>query len=276
MIVDLLAVARRFWRYKLLTLPVLALTLAGAAYIVAVQPPVYETKTSFVLLNPPAPPTAEDIMRNPALGKLKTDNPYTRSGDQSVIMQVLASTIAGDSARKALVNAGADPRYTIAPSVEFGFSTPTLQISALGLSAERAVQTAKIVSDAVGRELDRMQQAQGVDPGFRIKALQVTPPDRAQLQASGKLRTLVGVLALGAVLLFIVVSVTDALENLRRDRWASHATSEPELDELWQDAPPINGVNGVNGAHHGAVSVNGQHVGHPEDRDAESWLPPEK
>ena len=274
LIVDLLAVARRFWRYKLLTLPVVVLTLVAAAYVVAVQPPVYQAQASFVLINPPAPPTAEDIAREPRLGKIKTDNPYTRSGDQSVIMQVLSSTIDGDAARRALVKAGADLRYTVMPAMEFGFATPTLQVTALGATPESAVQTAKIVSQAIARELDRMQEAQGVDEDYRIKPLPVRIADRAQLQASGKLRTLVGVLAFGAILLFIVVSVTDALENLRRERWASDAGDGEPLDDLWPDDPRDDRVNGLNGDHDVAASANGRHDGDPAERAGPSWMPP--
>ena len=97
---DLLAITRKFWRYKLLTVPVVVLTLWGAVYVMAVKQPVYEATSSYVLLNPPAPPTAEDIVRDPALARVKSDNPYTRFGDQSVILAVLASTMSGDSARR--------------------------------------------------------------------------------------------------------------------------------------------------------------------------------
>ena len=276
LIVDLLAVARRFWRYKLLTLPVVVLTLVAAAYVVAVQPPVYQAQASFVLLNPPPPPTAEDIARDPSLGKLETDNPYTRSGDQSVIMQVLSSTIDGDAARRALVSAGADLRYTVMPAMEFGFATPTLQVTALGATPESAVRTAKIVSQAIARELDRMQEAQGVAKDYRIKPLAVRTADRAQLQASGKLRTLVGVLAFGAVLLFIVVSVTDALDNLRRERWASDAGDGDPLDDLWTDVPQGGPADGLNGDDDIAAYGNGRHAGDPAERAGPSWMPPSR
>ena len=215
---DLLSIARKFWRYRLLTLPVLLLTLAAAVYIVAVKQPVYEAKSSFVLLNPPPPPTAEDIARDPSLGQINTDNPYTRFGDQSVVIQVLASTMTGESARRALVRAGADSRYTVAPSVEFGYSSPIVNITALGASPQAAMSTAKIVDDAIKRELDRMQESHSVDKRYRIKTLEVAAPDEATLQASGKLRMLVGVLGLGAVAMFMLVSILDAVATLSAER----------------------------------------------------------
>lgn len=230
---DLVAITRKFWRYKLLTVPVVVLTLWGAVYVVAVKQPVYEATSSYVLLNPPAPPTAEDIVRDPSLARVKSDNPYTRFGDQSVILAVLTSTMSGDSAREALEKQGADNRYTVAPSTEFGYSSPIVQVGAVGADPATAMRTAKIVGDALTKELDRMQEVQGVDEGYRIKALPVARPDEAQLQASGKLRMLVGVLLLGTIALFVVVSVVDAIATLKRERRPAVAVGE-SLEDLWQ------------------------------------------
>ena len=85
------------------------------------------------------------------------------------------------------------------------------------------MQSAKIVSDAATRELDRMQEAYGVDKQYRIKPLTIFAPDEAALQASGKLRALVGMLVLGSVLLFIVISILDALAAMRAERMRSLA-----------------------------------------------------
>jgi capsular polysaccharide biosynthesis protein len=283
---DLLLIARKVWRYKLITLPVVLLTLLGAVYVVVVKEPTYEASSSYILINPPPPPTAEDIARNPALGNVNADNPYTRFADQTVVVQLLASTLSGESARRALMNAGADSRYAVAPTSEFGYSTPIVQITGVGASPKVAVRTAKVVGQAVSRELDRLQQSEGVDSRYRIKTYQVDAPDGAQLRASGQLRALVGVLALGAVLLFVVVSVADALTTLRRERvgpqaaWPLAADNEPWPAEAhpavtlsglgkedWLSGAPLDG----NGADEffpdphseatGAVSTNGRHAG---------------
>ena len=54
---DLLLIARKIWRYKLATLPVIVLTLCGAVYAVAVKDPVYEAS---VQLRPDQSPRAAD------------------------------------------------------------------------------------------------------------------------------------------------------------------------------------------------------------------------
>jgi hypothetical protein len=222
---NLLAIARKIWRYKLLTVPVVLLVLCGAVYVVAVKEPVYEASSSYILINPPAPPTPEEVARDPSLAGINSDNPYTRFSDQSVIVEVLASSMANESAQRALLEAGADPRYKVEPASEFGFSSPILKITAQGPTPEVAVRSAKLVGGAITRELQNMQQAEGVDSEYRIRAHKVETPEGAQLRASGQLRSLVGVLGLGAVLLFLVVSVGDAVTALRRERGGRSAPS---------------------------------------------------
>jgi hypothetical protein len=228
----LLAIARKLWRYKLFTLPVLGFILVGTYYAVAVKQPVYETSSTFILVNPPAPPTPEEIARDPKLGR-GSDNPYTRYSDQSVVVQLLSSRTGSEAARRELVKRGADPNYTVAPSVEFGFTAPLTQITGTGPTPAAAIKTAEVVGQALTSELDRMQQARGVAPKYRIDAQQVVAPHDATLKPAGQLRSLVAVFALGGVLLFLVVSVADAVTTLRRERSGRGVRSSlPDGDEF--------------------------------------------
>lgn len=233
---DLLSITRKIWRYKLVTLPVVLLTLCGAVYVVAVKQPVYEASSSYVLINPPDPPTPEEIAREPALGRINSHNPYTRFSDQSVVAELLSSAMASESAQRALASAGADSRYTVAPTPQVDRSSPTappiVEITAQGSSPRAATRTAKLVGNAVTRELGRMQAAEGVDSRYRIETRQVDEPDGAQRRASGQLRMLIGVLGLGAVLLVVVVSVANALATLRMERRERAAPSLAVANEL--------------------------------------------
>jgi len=244
--VDLLLIARKIWLHKFATLPILALTVLGAVMVLVVKGPVYQASSTHILINPPTPPSAEDVARDPALGRINADNPYTRFPDQSVGGQVLASALTSESARRELVAAGADRRYSVAPTAEFGYSAPIIKVVGVGPSPEVAIATTKLVDRAVIRQLDRMQQAEGVDEHYRITTQQVDFPDSAELQASGQLRALVGVLALGTLLLFVVVSVADALAQLREGR--TRRSAESPLSEFddgdWRDVSfdgPSNG-----------------------------------
>ena len=229
---DLLSIARKIWRYKLLTLPVVLLTLCGVVYVVAIKKPVYEASSSYILINPPAPPSDEQIARDPALGRIHADNPYTRFSDQTVVVQVLASSMANESVKRALLTAGAEPRYKVESASGFGSSSgPIVKVTAQGTTPEVAVRSARLVGNAVNRKLQDMQQAQGVDPKYQIKANLVNTSDGAQLQASGQLRALVGVLGLGTLLLFLVVSMGDAVTTLRMERAGRSAASPLAPDD---------------------------------------------
>jgi capsular polysaccharide biosynthesis protein len=268
--VDLFLIVRKFWRYKLVTLPVIVLTLCGAVYVVAVKEPLYEASSSFLLVNPPAPPTDQQIARNPALGRIRSDNPYTRFADQSVVTDVLARSLSDDAARRALVRAGADPRYTVGSASRFGSSNPIVQITGTGPTPQTAIRTANVVGHAVVAELDRLQREQQVDQRYRITALQVEVPDGAQLQPSGQLRMLVAVFALGTILLFIIVSVADAREGIRRDRAQHNALDQLDglLDQPWPTQPPDPEP------HLAAVPTNDGHVVQLPDRDEKPWASP--
>jgi hypothetical protein len=217
---SLLLITAKIWRYKLVTLPLIALVLVGAFYVVAVTAPTYEASATYILVNPPAPPTDAEIARDPALGRLKgVDNPYTRFSDQSVLVQVLAGRVNSDENRRLLEKQGADPNYLAQPSAQFGFSAPILQITGTGTTAAAAVNTTNLVGTALTRELDRMQAIRGVDKTYRITTEAVVPAQDAKLKPSGKLRSLVAVLVLGTIMLFIAISILDALSALRAE-WA--------------------------------------------------------
>ena len=215
---DLLQILQKIWRYRIVTLPVLALTLLGAIYVVALKESEYSAASSYVLINPPAPPTAEEIAADPSLGRINSDNPFTRFTDQSVVMDLLASTLSNESARRALAQQGADNRYTVAPSSEFGFSSQLLDVTGVGSTPREAVRTAELVGAALTSELDRLQASRGVDARYMIETQRVVAPDHAEQRVSGKLRTLVGVFAMGAILLFVVISAAEALTTLRAER----------------------------------------------------------
>lgn len=251
---DLVAIVRKLWRYRMLTAPIVALTIVGAVYVVAVQQPVYEVQSNYVLLNPPAAPTADEIARHPELAGVRSDNPYTRFGDQSVVIQVLAATMNSAATERELLRAGVLGPYAVAPSTNFGYASPIVQVTATGPNAAGAIHSATLVGDAAIQELDRMQKSQGVDQDYRIKAMQVDPPDKAKLQASGKLRMLVSVLVLGGVVLFLVTAVIDALARFRMEVQRERSVADWETVAPAPEPPAAPAV---------AQNGNGHHAGDP-------------
>ena len=152
---------------------------------------------------------------------------------------------------KELVDHGADPRYTVSPDLQLGYSSLVVQIEGVGSTPEAAVHTAELVGAALTRELERVQASQGVDPHYMIKTQQVVPPDSPTQQVSSTLRPLVGVLAIGAILLLLAVSAAEALETLRAE-WGERDLAKGGARRGSIDGAPTN-----NGRHDGKKPLGG-------------------
>jgi hypothetical protein len=202
---DLIAIAKTLWRYKLVTLPIIILTFIGAVYLVALKTPVYQADSSYILVNPPNPPTPAQLERDPALGRLNSNNPLVGYANLNIIVDLLAERMS-TAERSLLVAKGADPGYTIAPNVTY-LSAPIIDIVGTGPTPAGATTTAKLVGQQMLTTLNAMQTQQGTSRQYWITAQQLQVPDHAQTQLSSKLRSLIGVLAAGMILLFIAVSI---------------------------------------------------------------------
>ena len=84
-----------------------------------------------------------------------------------------------------------------------------------------------------------------------IKTQQVVPPDSPTQQLSSKLRLLVGVLAIGAILLLLAVSAAEALETLRAE-WGGR-----NLAKGGAQTGSIDGAPTTNGRHGGKKPLGG-------------------
>jgi capsular polysaccharide biosynthesis protein len=213
---DLLSIIRSLWRHKLVAAPVVFFTVLGAFYVVAVKAPVYQASASLLLLSPPGPPTQQQIAANHKLAKINTNNPYVNYGDMAVVADAVINILSSNASAQALVNEGVSPNYTATLSTDFG-TPPIIEITGTGHTAESAIQGANLVTSAAQADLYQMQKNQGVNPLYMITSTELVKPTSAQTASSGKLRTLIAVLAVGALLLFIVVSLTDAVERRRRE-----------------------------------------------------------
>jgi hypothetical protein len=236
---DLISIAGTFWRHKLFTIPVLMLTLLGAFYILKIKAPVYEADTSFLLSVPPGPPSAAQIAADPRLGKINSNNPYTSYGNMSVAASVLTDLVTTPASAQQLADEGVDPRYQIAPNTEFGFTAPVIQITGVASTPEGAIRSANLVYAKAVSDLYVMQKEQGVNGLYMIKAIPLVLAEKAQLSASSKLRELIAVLGGGAVLMFVTISVADAIERRRKSGMSSpQPLRRMIIDEMPLEHPP--------------------------------------
>lgn len=214
---DLLNVFSTLRRHKIILLAILLLTAVGCAYVVLGIPPQYQTQAQYVLVEPPAAPTDEQIQASPALGKLNSNNPYLRMPNPSIVVDVLAQRVSSDNIRQALIDAGADRNYEIASTNTIG-SGLVIQITGTGTSPAAASNTLQLVTDRMDVELKAMQKVNGADDRFLFQALPVSPPTPPLRKVTGTLRSLIAVAAAGLVLLFAAISVAEAVPARRQRR----------------------------------------------------------
>jgi hypothetical protein len=150
--------------------------------------------------------------------------------------------VGSPTSQPALAKAGVVPGYTLGLSSDFG-NPPIIDIAGVGGSPKAATTSARALVAAVENDLYLVQKSESINPFYMIKALEVVRPDIAQ-KSSGALRSLIAILAVGIILLFLVISVADALEKRRKtDKLAGRPSSgegqappnENEYDPAPQD-----------------------------------------
>ena len=207
---DLISIVQAVWRHKFVTIPVILFTCLGAFYFAVIKAPVYQATESFALVNPPPPPTAAEIAADPKLGKVSTANPLLGYSDPSAVTQIVISLASTSSSQQALAKAGAGTQWQITPSAG---SSEILDVSGVGPTAQAALLSANLVTKAAEHALYQVQASQGVNPTYMIKSYQLDIPNQAAQKLSSKLRPLVAVLGVGLLLLFIAISIAEAMKS---------------------------------------------------------------
>jgi hypothetical protein len=220
---DLLAILRTLWRFKLASLLVIILTGAGCGAVVFLVTPVWAATSSYVLINPPAPPTDAELAADPKLSKINYSNPYLRFSDQSVVINILARRVNTDATRAVLVAEGADTRYQVVPSARFGFSSPIIDVQIEAPTAAVVARTSELVGREVVSQLHTLQAAEGTDARYMITVRAVEATDDPKVKTSGMMRSLIGVIALGTFVLLVMVSSLQAWDRSRAERVAAKA-----------------------------------------------------
>lgn len=221
---DPLSVIKTLWRHKFILFPVLLVTVVAAVYIFAFGPRSYQATATFALVNPLIP-SERDILQDPALGTLNSNNPYLRSSDNTLIAQVLTTRLNSPEVAKSLQMLDLDADYTVERAGGFGTGL-LIQTTATGSSPEQAMDTVQVLGEFLVQELDAMQKVNGADQRFLFTALAVTLGDQATEQFSSRLRSVILVGAGGVILLFAAISAAQALDR-RRDGEERRNTEPP-------------------------------------------------
>ena len=234
---DLLSVIQSLWRHKLVTIPVLVLTLLGALYVVKIKPAAYEASASILLANPQGAATPSQIATDPALKKANPYNTFVSYGDLTVVADTVIQLVTAPTAQQALIQSGVGPSYQMALSTAIG-NPPIINITGVGPSPQEAIRSAALLVDASKTDLHNLQVKQGIDNFYMITAVEIVDPTQATRSSSGKLRSLIAVLGAGLILLLIAVSVTDAVDKRRKS--ASSSTDFPPIRRYARDDALVN------------------------------------
>lgn len=225
---DPIAVLRTLWQHRIISVPILVLTFAAAFYVFQFAPRSYESSATYAMINPDIP-TQQDVIKNPGLGKLNNKNPYLRSSDPSLIVQVLITRLNDSSMTDKLKEQGLSPDYTVSRGVG-GVNGFLIDITGIADTPEKSFATTRALGAMLEKYLHDAQKVNGADDTYLFSSIVVAPPDKATEQFSSRLRSLIAIFLTGVVLMFGAVSIARSVSvsgNRRRTK-GGHTSLDDE------------------------------------------------
>jgi hypothetical protein len=211
----LLSVGEILWRHKRFTIPVLILMLLASLYVVEIKPPTYEAKSTVLLTNPPGQATNSQIAADPQLGHVSAFNTFAQYGDLQVVANTMIDLVTSPASQPTLLSEGVSPGYSLAMSTDYG-NPPIINVTGVGTTAQSAINSAKLLTQEIQKDLYQIQVNVGINPFYMIKADNFVAPTKAHTSTSGKLRSLVAVLAVGIIVLLLGASLAEVREKRRK------------------------------------------------------------
>jgi len=236
---DLIAIAQTIRRHKFAALPAIILTLVLGAYVMVGTTPDYEADGSYALVDPPPPPTQEQIARDPSLGKVNANNPLVDYGNLSVVGAMVSEAMETQAVERLLLADGVDPRSTAAND-DLG-NAPLIEVTGVGSTASEAVNSGMRMGQVLSSQLNAMQAHLGVSPGYRITLYALGVPNQATLKVTSELRDVAGVIIFGLILLWISVSI--AVARAERKKGSASSNTSP-VSAAREGSDGILAVNG--------------------------------
>ena len=244
---DLLSIAQSLWRRKLIAIPILLLTGILAIYVVKVKPPTYKSTGSVLSRTRPEGPTPAQVAAHPSLKAASSYNTFVDYGDLTVIANTVMDLVGSATSQPALAQAGVIPGYSLGLSSDYG-NPPIIDITGVGQFSHGRDHECQCACRYRGEgDLYLVQQSEGINPFYMVKnRWRMCDLLLRQKSSSGALRSLIAILAVGVILLFLVISVADALEKRRKTdgftgRPSSGAGQAPRNENQYDSAPEDEG-----------------------------------
>lgn len=224
---DPIAVLKTLWQHRFVSLPVLLLTFAAAIYIFQFAPRSYESSSTYALINPDIP-TAQEVEKKPALEQLNKKNPYLRSSDPSLIVQVLLTRLSDSSTADRLKEQGLSSDYTVSRGVG-GVNGFLVDITGTAETPGKSFATTRALGEMLEKDLYDAQKINGADDTYLFTSIVVASPDKATEQFSSRLRSVIAIFLAGVVLMFGSVSIARSV-SVSRNRRTSQDGDLPDAD----------------------------------------------
>jgi hypothetical protein len=213
---DPLAVFRTIWQHRIVAIPIAVLTALAAIYVFQFAPRSYESSSTFAMINPDIP-SELDVIKHPELDNLNTKNPYLRSSDPSLIVQVLLTRLNDESTADKLVEQGLSDQYSVGRGVG-GVNGFLVDITGEGETPEKSIATTQALGQLLQEYLHDAQKVNGADDIYLFSSIVVNTPDKATEQFSSRLRALIVVFLCGVVMMFGAVSIARSVATAKERR----------------------------------------------------------
>jgi hypothetical protein len=182
---------------------------------------------TYALINPDIP-TQRDVESNPALEQLNKKNPYLRSSDPSLIVQVLLTRLGDSSTVDKLKGLGLSSDYTVSRGVG-GLNGFLVDITGTAETPEKSFATTRALGEMLEKDLYDAQKINGADDTYLFTSIVVASPAKATEQFSSRLRSVIAIFLAGVVLMFGSVSIARSV-SVSRHRRTSPAADLPETE----------------------------------------------
>ena len=233
---DPIAVFRTIWQHRIVAIPIVLLTALASIYVYQFAPRSYESSATYAMINPDIP-TELDVVKNPQLGDLNPKNPYLRSSDPSLIVQVMLTKMNATSTADLLAAQDLGDHYTVSRGVG-GINGFLVDITGEAETPEKSVATTLALGKLLQQYLYDAQKVNGADDAYLFSSIVVATPDKATEQFSSRLRALIVVLLCGGVLMFGAVSVARSMAVARERR--KLLSTKPEGRANSRRGPTVN------------------------------------
>lgn len=206
------AALRTLLRHKWVALPFVVLTVALFAGALFFGPRVYQATSSYAMITPAVPGTVgvPGLPESTAIA----DNPYLRSADPTLVLQVGKTRLASDEVTGMLRSENLSTDFVVASGP--ATSTQILTVTAEAADPAVAVRTAQRLGEILDQQIRQVQLVNGASDTSLITVQTINRASTATEKVSGRLRTSAVAGLGGVVLLIAAISVARALDPTDR------------------------------------------------------------